>query len=1135
MEHRATGFGPLLQRYRLNAGLTQEELAERAQMSPRGISDLERGVNRGPRSLTLQQLSEALALSAEQRTEFEAAARAARAADQEGGSGVAIGGSQVRTFLIADIRGYTRYTVAEGDEAAARLTSRFRSIVQAVVSSNDGELLEIRGDEVTVVFASPRQALLAASELQDQLSQASEAGELPATVGIGLDAGEAVPVDLGFRGKALNLAARLCALAGPGEVLASQGLLHLAGTTPGISYEDRGLVELKGFPQPINVACVTRETAIGESEPRETERSTRPRPTAGFLGALPPTAMVAREMELARIVDRLGDVAVGEGNCVLISGEPGVGKTRLAQEIMLAASTSSFLVFTGRCYDPQRAVPFFPLREALAQAYNLVSPEVRAQVAARWASLSHLLPDHPIPTAPAAPTNHEEQQRLFAAVTAFIRAASAEAPVALLLDDLHWSDASTVYLLAHLARQTRADRVLILGTFRDTDVDQTHPLHDALLDLTRERLLERVRLEPLTAEGVGSLVKSVLGSGEVGPEVTQVIHARSEGNPLFAAEVVRELYERNFLVCQHGEWRLTAEAAVAVPETVRMLIEQRLLRLSRETQEILTQASVLGQTFEFADLQACLSRPEDELDRALDEATAGDLIKPGAPDLFSFNHSLTQQALYLSLSPRKQRQLHLAATAAILGRDDQAPQRRAAELAWHFGAAGVPEETVRFSLLAGDQAEAVWNHHDAAVHYHTALQMALRTDDTTAEAGVRDKLGGLLTATLRYDEALAMLESAARLYEQIGDFGSQVAVIAQIGRVHNAAGSITTGLDRLRGALGSTEGVAPEILAGLRSALARLEFSADEYAEAEREARVALEVSGDSASGVTAEAAVTLAASLTQLGRWREGKDHVLQAISLAQSGGDVFSSCRGEQHLAAVSLARGEFSRSASQLERALFLARQMGNQRQEVNATIGLALLGFITSEPDAAPSAHEALRTMFELGGFWFPILLTSSLSLWLSDAQWSAMPEELRRCLKVSEDREALARARSQKFETERDLAAGNHASAKRTVAALLRRPDVPHEQKWAVECLMADVDVAADNYSGAARRLAHGIELAQKEQLGLRIFEWKRVAVKLAVRQGRRDEAETLQSESVELARRMPYPLGETMILDAVEI
>ena len=163
-------------------------------------------------------------------------------------------GSVVRTFLIADVRGYTVFTNEHGDEAAAELASRFAEVAQACIEAREGELVELRGDEALAVFTSARQAIRAAVELQRRFVDETIADPArPLPVGIGLDAGEAVPVGDGYRGGALNLAARLCSVAGPAEILASREVVHLARKVEGVAFVDRGPMRLKGPAEPVQV------------------------------------------------------------------------------------------------------------------------------------------------------------------------------------------------------------------------------------------------------------------------------------------------------------------------------------------------------------------------------------------------------------------------------------------------------------------------------------------------------------------------------------------------------------------------------------------------------------------------------------------------------------------------------------------------------------------------------------------------------------------------------------------------------------------------------------------------------------------------------------------------------------------
>ncbi|HLJ67030.1 MAG TPA: AAA family ATPase [Chloroflexota bacterium] len=514
---------------------------------------------------------------------------------QAGPAHQTLAAAQVRTFLIADLRGYTGYTLEHGDEAAAQLASRFADLAAAVVTTHSGRVIELRGDEALAVFDSARQALRAAVEIQARVTLEGDAW--PVKVGIGLDAGEAVTVQDGYRGAALNLAARLCSLAGPGEVMASDGVVHLARRVDGLSYVERGLAQLKGFAEPVRVVEVVRQNPDGASVPRTAGTAPQRRlPIGGFLGALPPGLMVGRHAELSRILGAVEVVAGGTGQLLLLAGEPGVGKTRLAQEVCVALRDRGFVVGVGRCYEAQAAVPYYPFVEALAEIHAAAPDAIRAETGRRWSYLGQLLPDH-VGTHLAASGNPEDQQRLFWSITGFVQAIGAGTPVAFLIDDMHWADGTSLELLQHLARATRGDRILLLGTYRDVDVGRQHPLEAALRDLNREGLADRIEVRRLDEGGTAELIAETMGEDEISSEFAGLLYRRTEGNAFFVQQVLRVLVERGDVYRENGAWQRKAVEEIEVPESVRSVIGQRLSRLSQTSQETLREASVLGQTF----------------------------------------------------------------------------------------------------------------------------------------------------------------------------------------------------------------------------------------------------------------------------------------------------------------------------------------------------------------------------------------------------------------------------------------------------------------------------------------------------------------------------------------------------------
>ncbi|MGH2517627.1 MAG: ATP-binding protein, partial [Ktedonobacterales bacterium] len=928
------GFGALLKQFRRAAGLTQERLAERAGYSVTYISMLERD-ERVPVKATISLLAAALQLSPEEYMALEGATPRGSASLIGPGSDPA---PPIQIFLIADVRGYTRFTLEHGDEAAARLATRFAALTHAAVEARGGRVLVLRGDEALAVFSSARQAIHAALEAQARyVSETLANPTLPLPVGIGLDVGEAVPVDDSFRGAALNLAARLCSLAGAGEVLLSEGVVHLTGQMAGLVFVERGQAQLKGFSTPVRVRQVrmaAREDATTTTAPGALEAEdvvAAPLPIGGFLGALPSGPLVARDGEMSQALAAADMVMSGSGRLVLLTGEPGIGKTRLAQEMTLAVRNRGFLVATGRCYEPEQAVAYYPFLEALAIAAEAAPTAVRAALPQRWPDVLRLIPGgRPDAVGALAPERsvgggQEEQQRLYWAVTGFVRALAEQRPVALLLDDLHWADSASLALLQHLARHTRASRVLLLGTYRDMEISRQHPLEGALRSLIREQLLERIPVRRLSLAGTAALVAATFGWSEAPPELAPLLHQRTDGNPFFTQEVLHALVERGDVFEQGGHWKRRALEEISVPESVRSAIGERAARLSPPAQEILHEASVLGQSFAFADLLSMSGHTEAELEPALEEATAAGLLRETAGDTYAFNHALTQQALAVEVPARRRRRLHRLAAEALERLPERDRQRRVAEISWHFLEADDAERALPYILRSGDAAEEVFAHSEAERHFTLALDLARELSDRERTALALEKRGAIQCILAHYDTALGSLDAALDTYRQLGDDEGMGRVTTLLGQVHSDRGTPTEGIERMQPLLAGleTSQVSPRVLAAVHDALAQLLSMngryADQLASSEHAAGLA-RTAGD--ARVLARVQMRRGNALRMLGRMEEARVQLEEVIRLAESAGDTRLLAYTLENVSVVYLLRGELATATRYVERALRLA---------------------------------------------------------------------------------------------------------------------------------------------------------------------------------------------------------------------
>ncbi len=836
------------------------------------------------------------------------------------------------TFLIADIRGYTSFTLERGDAAAKQLTARFAEIATEVVGARGGRVAEVRGDEVLAVFTSARQALRAALDLQTRCASETSDGS-PLNVGVGLDAGEALPVAEGFRGAALNLAARLCSIAGPGEILASDTIVNLARKVDGIDYAEAGDVVPKGFSERVRVFRISdsgsESAKVGDTA--EVELEAPDLPIGGFLGSLPSTELVGRQEELARIAVNLREAKAASGRLVLLAGEPGVGKTRLAQEVTLQLRNRGFLIAAGACYESRQATAFAPFMEVLSAAFAAARESIRSVAGRRWPYLAKLLPGEDLQIAGA--DGSDEKERLFWAVTGFLQTVAAEHPLALLLDDLHWADGSSLELLQHLARHTRGNRVFILGTYRDVEVGRRHPLEATLRELGRQELVDKVAVLRLDQTDTAQFVAASFDETEVSDEFSDLLYRRTDGNPFFLQQVLRALVERGDVYrLASGVWDRRAVGEIEVPESVRSVIGQRLSRLAETSQSVLTEASVLGQSFAFDELQGMTDRSEQEIEAALEEAGSAGLLRYEPHDRYAFDHALTQGTLYAELSPRRKRRLHLMAGESLLRLADEERAGRVAELAWHFTKGDDSERALHFSLLAGDSAEGLFAHSDAEWHYRTAVELALELTDEIHRAEASFKLGNVLITLARHDEALQALETAAESYSTAGSLDEERLSLASIGRAHAFRGTFEEGLNRLSPALRALEAEAPDAAtvstADLYAAVAMLNFRASRYPQELEAAEKASELAravGD--ERLLAASEVERATALASLGRPHESLEVMRGAIELAERVGNLKALQRGLNNMASILWNIDEFKQAEPYSIRALDLAQQVGD----------------------------------------------------------------------------------------------------------------------------------------------------------------------------------------------------------------
>jgi hypothetical protein len=439
---------------------------------------------------------------------------------------------------------------------------------------------------------------------------------------------------------------------------------------------------------------------------------------------------VGRAADLESLHAVYAQAAGGSRRLVLLCGEPGVGKTRLAGECALRAHDDKAIVLYGRC-DEEGLLALQPFVEALrhyvcacplqqlAGQLQVGSGELRRVVP----ELAERIPDLP---APLAGDPDGARSRLFEAVSSLLCEAAESSPVVLVLEDLHWTDKATLLLLKYVVRYPREARLMVLGTYRDTEVEVDDPLAATLDELGRERLLERRVLAPLEPAAVSELV-DVHAGHDASPDLHRIVYERTEGNAFFVVEVLRHLVDSG-AIGSAAAGNPAADPWVAVPESVKGVVGQRLADLGHETHDILETASIFGRVFELDVLQRLSSLDEDELVDALDTAVRARVIDEvaGAAGRYTFSHALIRDSAYGELSATRRALLHRRAGAALEQVHGAELEPHLAELAYHFaqaGASGDLDKAIEYGARAGERAISQLAYEHGAAYLRQTVQL----------------------------------------------------------------------------------------------------------------------------------------------------------------------------------------------------------------------------------------------------------------------------------------------------------------------------------------------------------------------------------------------------------------------------
>ena len=830
------------------------------------------------------------------------------------------------SVLMTDLVGSTAMADRVGPAAAEELRQEHFGLLRGALERAGGREVKNLGDGLMVVFSSASESLACAVQMQQAMEARNRHAEEQLGVRIGVSFGEASVEDRDYFGEPVVESARLCAHAAGGQIVVNDLVHRLGGSRDGHRFQSLGGLRLKGIAEPVRAFELQWEpvASTGISLPER-------------LRELPATGYVGRVTERERLTELWKQARGGSPRVALIGGEAGVGKTRLSTNLAHAVHADGATVLYGRC-DEDLGVPYQPWVQALGHLVKEAPrPVLDGHVERFGGVLVRLVPalGDRVPGLPSPRESDPETERylLYAAIAGLLEQAGEHEPLLLILDDLHWADAPTLSLLRHVVSAGSAMRVMVLGTYRDSDLSREHPLTALLADLHREQGVERIKLTGLDSGEVLVLMEAAAGHelDEDGRALAAEITRETAGNPFFAGEVLRHLTESGAIVqADGGRWRVVGEVAeLGLPQSVREVVGRRVERLGSEARTALSAAAVIGRDFDLDLLLAVLELSEDRLLDLLDEAVAASLLKESSERTgrFTFTHGLVEHTLYEDLGRARRARLHKRVAMALEEQCGDEPGERLGELAGHWAAAVVSADTAK------------------AMHY--------------ARRAAERALGQLAP-----DEAARWYRQALELHDQApgGDRAERCELLIGLGRAQRQTGNREfrqTLLDaaELARELDDAERLARAVLANSRGWWSQTGVVDRERVQALEAADEALADDDPRRARVLA----LLALELHHAGEPVRCRALTAEAIEIARAAGDQSVLAHTLVNATSAIAAPNMLHERKRMIDELLELAQRLDDPRLSFYAAVWRMIIGLETGDPGEAESGLETMRTL------------------------------------------------------------------------------------------------------------------------------------------------------------------------------
>lgn len=871
--------------------------------------------------------------------------------------------------------------------------------------------------------------------------------------------------------------------------------------------------------------------------PIVTGHPTYPLPVSGPL--------VGREHVLARVLEWFPDVtgrprgAPGDDGpgLLLIAGDAGIGKTRLLAEVARQAQERNLLVLAGGSYQAEGRLPLGAFHDALLDYVENQSNEVlQLQIGGFLPDLEHVVPElrNRFPGVPAGQMASLEDQRprIFWTITRVFERISEIQPLVLLLDDLHWADDTTLQLLHYLTRRPGLDQMLIIGAYRPGETDASEELDQLLAGATNASDPHYLDLPPLDLSGLAMVLGQRLG-GVCAPDLVRAVYQRSAGNPFFALEIVGLLQQEGRLEQHHDVngpvWTLNGSMGGDLPRAVRETVAQRLNQFAPDVLELLRLIAAVGVQVAYATLADLWEGGERSLLRALDTAIAAQILEETEGG-YAFRHPLLQEVVYRQLSAAHRAWLHGRIAESLEQMYGSRADEHASELAHHVVAGEKDgERALHYLTLAAQGSVRASAWEEALTAYGTALRFA-ETD--RAVATIQERIGVVLKALGRYDEALGALEEAATRYERVSDLQQVGEVTAALVQVHALRGSWGQGRAEAMRVIDQIEqrhvreNELSRVLADLYLALTHLHDIGPEERlhEAGRASELAREVDD---IGLRVRAEMRRGFMLYALRRFPHAQEVIEAMLPLAEEVRDSDTLRFAVDILADIDKLEGRLEQCLRGRERALAYAEDRPDEPHWIMVSLAqVAEARFLLGDWPKARALYERAVQMGHIypAPHYVAFALLGLGALDLAEGRWEEATALIETCIADAHRTDDVHWVRN----AERLLAYRDFLLAHADEG--LRRLEREGDDHTGTLYLRAWGYLETGDVDQAAATIERCITLTNEQKTGLDLCEAWIVQGRIRSRQECFEEAEDSFREALSLARSMPCPFAEGRVL-----